>query len=222
MSGGLAPSKTTVYCSNLPFNLTNNDLHKVFEKYGKVAKITVMKDRENRRSKGVAFVLFLDRQAAQDAISGLNAKELFGRTLKCSIAKDNGRAADFIKRKTYPDKSRCYECGADGHLSYECPSNALGVRDRPKKERKRKRGKPTQQEVEVIENHDEDDEDDDDDDDDISLDEAIRLSREQWERENQSRGQEDTESRRGDGKIAPPNARKVKRTGYFSDEEASD
>ena len=84
------------------------------------------------------------------------------------------------------------------------------------------RGKPTQQEVEVIENHDEDDEDDDDDDDDISLDEAIRLSREQWERENQSRGQEDTESRRGDGKIAPPNARKVKRTGYFSDEEASD
>lgn len=35
-----------------------------------------MKDRETRRSKGVAFVLFLDRQAAQDAISGLDAKEV--------------------------------------------------------------------------------------------------------------------------------------------------
>ena len=65
-----------------------------------------MKDKETRESKGVAFILYVERTAAHKAISALNRKELFGRTIKVSIAKENGRTAEFIRRKTYRDKTR--------------------------------------------------------------------------------------------------------------------
>lgn len=84
---------------------------------------------------------------------------MFGRTLKASIANDNGRSVEFVKkysqlnhsknlfilsqtfcfRRKYTDKRLCFECGSDGHLSYKCPGNVLGNREPPpKKIRKNK------------------------------------------------------------------------------------
>uniref|UniRef100_A0A3B3RW39 Zinc finger CCHC-type and RNA-binding motif-containing protein 1 n=1 Tax=Paramormyrops kingsleyae TaxID=1676925 RepID=A0A3B3RW39_9TELE len=146
MSGGLAPSKSTVYVSNLPFSLTNNDLHKLFTKYGKVVKVTIVKDKETRKSKGVAFVLFLDKESAHNCARSLNNKQLFGRTVKASIAIDNGRAPEFIRRRNYTDKTKCYECGESGHLSYACPKNLLGDREPPKKKEKKKKKKVEERE----------------------------------------------------------------------------
>ncbi|XP_059628348.1 U11/U12 small nuclear ribonucleoprotein 31 kDa protein [Cornus florida] len=139
-SGGLAPSKSTVYVSNLDYSLTNSDIHTIFSTFGKVAKVTVLKDRHTRQSRGVAFVLFVSRDDAVNAARGINGKVLNKRTLTASIASDNGRAAEFIRRKVYKDKSRCYECGESGHLSYECPKNQLGPRERPQPKRARRGG----------------------------------------------------------------------------------
>lgn len=46
--------------------------------------------------------------------------QLFGRTVKASIAIDNGRAAEFIRRRNYTDKTRCYECGVSACFSFLC------------------------------------------------------------------------------------------------------
>lgn len=137
MSGGLAPSKSTVYASNLPYQLTNNDLHQIFGKMGKVVKVTIVRDKESRQSKGLAFVLYLKKEEAFKATQIIDGKKLFGRTIKCSLAKDNGRAKEFIRRKEYRDKTRCYECGEAYHLSYKCPKNVLGDRQPPPQKKKR-------------------------------------------------------------------------------------
>ncbi|KAK2969075.1 hypothetical protein RJ640_021114 [Escallonia rubra] len=137
-SGGLAPSKSTVYVCNIDYSLTNSDLFTIFSAFGKVAKVTIVKDRVTRLSRGVAFVLFVSRDDALKSVSGINGKILNGRTLSASIAADNGRASEFIRRRVYKDKSRCYECGEGGHLSYECPKNQLGARERPQPKRGRR------------------------------------------------------------------------------------
>ncbi|XP_076255831.1 zinc finger CCHC-type and RNA-binding motif-containing protein 1-like [Rhynchophorus ferrugineus] len=222
MSGGLAPSKTTVYISNLPFDLKNNDLHKIFEKYGKIVKVTVMKDRQTRKSKGVAFILFLKQEDAKLCAQEVNLKEMFGRTLKASIAKDNGRTIEFIRRKEYPDKTKCFECGQIGHLSYSCSQNLLGNREPPPKKvrirKKKEKRKLTQEEREYFESSDEDkikvlpDEE--------SLSAAIRSEQEKRELEEYRHKVatgcydelNDTDVRR----------KKIKKNCYFSDEEDSE
>lgn len=65
-----------------------------------------MKDKDTRKSRGVAFLLFLKREEAQACVRGTNGSTMFGRTLKASIAADNGRAPEFIRRREYPDKSK--------------------------------------------------------------------------------------------------------------------
>lgn len=64
--------------------------------------------------------------------------QMFGRTMKSSIAIDNGRSPEFIRKRQYTDKRSCYECGKEGHLSYKCPENCLGERQPPAKKKKKK------------------------------------------------------------------------------------
>nr|CAD7200563.1 unnamed protein product [Timema douglasi] len=237
MSSGLAPSKSTVYVSNLPYSLTNNDLHKIFGKFGKVVKVTIMKDKITRKSRGVAFILFLKREDAKSCALSVNEKEMFGRTLKSKLAKDNGRSTEFIRRKDYPDKSWCYECMEPGHLSYKCPLNALGEREPPPKKDKARKKKMKEKLIKAQFQKDEEDSDSDfdnglapqrmaeprDAEEDVepdleTLSAAIRLQQEEIEQEKYriivatGKYKSDDDSNNGPIKRIRPNS-------YFSDEE---
>ncbi|KAJ8367744.1 hypothetical protein AAFF_G00310830 [Aldrovandia affinis] len=215
MSGGLAPSKSTVYVSNLPFSLTNSDLHKLFTKYGKVVKVTIVKDKETRKSKGVAFVLFLDKESAHNCARAINNKQLFGRTVKASIAIDNGRATEFIRRRNYTDKTKCYECGDSGHLSYGCPKNMLGERDPPKKKEKKKKKK-----VEEPEDINEEESEDEGEDPALdSLSQAIAFQQARIDDEERRRAQATEEATRAASTSEDSRKPRIKASAYFSDEE---
>ncbi|XP_033018581.1 zinc finger CCHC-type and RNA-binding motif-containing protein 1 [Lacerta agilis] len=218
MSGGLAPSKSTVYVSNLPFSLTNSDLYRIFSKYGKVVKVTIMKDKDTRKSKGVAFILFLDKESAQNCSRTLNNKQLFGRVIKASIAIDNGRAAEFIRRRNYYDKSKCYECGETGHLSYACPKNMLGEREPPKKKEKKKRKKAIEEEEEEEEEEEiEGERESEEEGEDPALDslsQAIAFQQAKIEEEQQKLVQAEEEASTSDSRRP-----RIKKSAYFSDEE---
>lgn len=208
-SGGLAPSKSTVYVSNLDYSLTNSDLHTLFSTFGKVARVTVVKDRVSRRSRGVAFVLFVSRLDAQNAVRTMNGKVLNGRTLTASIASDNGRAAEFIRRRVYKDKSRCYECGDEGHLSYECPKNQLGPRERPAPSKKGRRDGQQQRRWRRPEEEMEEEEE-----------EESRFDDDNWASVVDPRGRDE----RGDDGEREMNKKrkKEKKSSYFSDESGED
>ncbi|XDV24922.1 hypothetical protein PO909_028946 [Leuciscus waleckii] len=215
MSGGLAPSKSTVYVSNIPFSLTNNDLHKLCSKYGKVVKVTVVKDKQTRMSKGVAFVLFLDRETAHNCARSLNNKQLFGRTVKASIAIDNGRATEFIRKRNYTDKSKCYECGEEGHLSYACPKNLLGEREPPPKKEKKKKKKVQQPEEVEPEDSEEEGEDPALD----SLSQAIAFQQAHVEEEEKRKKQVTEDASSHASTSDDTHKPRIKKSTYFSDEE---
>ncbi|XP_024402537.1 U11/U12 small nuclear ribonucleoprotein 31 kDa protein isoform X2 [Physcomitrium patens] len=211
-SGGLVPSKSTVYVSNLDFSLTNNDLHTIFSTFGKIGKVTIVKDKQTRESKGVAFILYASRDDAHAAVKTMNGKILNKRTLKVSIAEDNGRAKEFIRRREYKDKSRCYECGEGGHLSYECPKNLLGSRERPVA--KRKRGEQTRHDGDSRRDLNESDEEVDE----------TQFEDDDWASAVASTGMVPA----ADGNVSHGHATTSrvlrgpkKKAGYFSDEDAS-
>lgn len=76
----------SIYVGNLSYDVTPEDLQKVFEEYGQVKRATVPTDRETKRSRGFGFVE-MESEAEEDAaIKALDGAEWMGRSLRVNKA----------------------------------------------------------------------------------------------------------------------------------------
>jgi len=77
-----------LYVSNLGFHVSDEGLQKLFEPFGAVTSAKVINDRETGKSRGFGFVEMGSSAEANEAISKLNGKELEGRSISVSVARE--------------------------------------------------------------------------------------------------------------------------------------
>ncbi|MGD9209191.1 MAG: RNA-binding protein [Desulfobacteraceae bacterium] len=79
-----------LYVGNIPWATTEEQLEDVFKTYGKLKFVRIIRDQQGR-SKGYAFVEFVDASAAQEAMEVENGTLLDGRTIRVNkaVVRDN-------------------------------------------------------------------------------------------------------------------------------------
>lgn len=76
-----------IYVGNISFRMSEGELSECFAEFGEVASVRIITDRETGRSKGFGFVEMPDQEAAKQAISALDGKEIGGRSLRVNEAR---------------------------------------------------------------------------------------------------------------------------------------
>ncbi|XP_073403295.1 cold-inducible RNA-binding protein B-like isoform X1 [Dendrobates tinctorius] len=75
-----------LFIGGLSFDTDEQNLEQVFSKYGQVAEVVVVKDRETKRSRGFGFVTFENPEDAKDAMEAMNGKSVDGRQIRVDQA----------------------------------------------------------------------------------------------------------------------------------------
>jgi cold-inducible RNA-binding protein len=76
-----------IFVGNLNFGATEDAVRSLFEAYGTVERVSIITDRDTGRAKGFGFVEMSANAEADQAIAGLNGRELDGRALNVNEAR---------------------------------------------------------------------------------------------------------------------------------------
>jgi RNA recognition motif-containing protein len=89
-----------MYVSNLGFQVNDEELKTLFNKFGEVTSAKVVMDRETGRSRGFGFVEMADT-AAEEAMKSLDGTQVDGRAISVSKArpKSDNRNGSFSRDK---------------------------------------------------------------------------------------------------------------------------
>ncbi|XP_051551310.1 cold-inducible RNA-binding protein B-like isoform X1 [Myxocyprinus asiaticus] len=85
-----------LFIGGLSYDTNEQSLEEAFSKYGTIAKVDVIRDRETDRSRGFGFVTFENPEDAKDAMAAMNGKSVDGRMIRVDEAgKSGGRSGGF-------------------------------------------------------------------------------------------------------------------------------
>ncbi len=65
-----------IFVGNLPPDVGQNDLREIFEKFGEVTEVRLIKEKSHGKFKGYAFIEMPSKEEAQKAIEETNGKDL--------------------------------------------------------------------------------------------------------------------------------------------------
>jgi RNA-binding protein 39 len=99
-----------LYVGSLHFNITEEMLKGIFEPFGRIEKIELMRDLETGRSKGYGFITFHDSEDAKKALEQLNGFELAGRPMKVNHVTER---AELIQGPSILDSDELDRTGID-------------------------------------------------------------------------------------------------------------
>ncbi|XP_007949363.1 probable RNA-binding protein 23 [Orycteropus afer afer] len=100
-----------LYVGSLHFNITGDMLRGIFEPFGKIDNIVLMKDSNTGRSKGYGFITFSDSECARRALEQLNGFELAGRPMRVGHVTERLDGGTDI---TFPDGDQELDLGSAG------------------------------------------------------------------------------------------------------------
>ncbi len=76
-----------IYVGNIPRQATEDDVRALFEPFGKIMAINIIKDKFSGESRGFGFVDMSKKSEGEAAIEALNGKDLMGQTLTVNEAR---------------------------------------------------------------------------------------------------------------------------------------
>jgi len=83
-----------MYVSNLSFHTNEEALRTLFAAFGNVKSAKIITDRESGQSRGFGFVEMDVAAEAEAAMKSLNNKDIEGRALSVSVAREKAPRSD--------------------------------------------------------------------------------------------------------------------------------